>query len=703
MQTYSIIKECWKNKYLFLVGIVLSVVLSVLITKSQQDMYSARMTLIDEHKEYVDLAVGLNVMNVTKRNLKPLNDGFENDPNVYTSLVKSKPFMDKLQEVYLPKYKLTYKQYVQKNKEESWFSGISKEDPDYVEETINNSLTCKVNAKVLSIEITFVDMDSEVASLMCLKVSQQLYDAIQDVYKAKAKTFANEVLKNKQVAQKDYEKSLKEYADFSDQNVDVESETLKMEVQALKDIRDQKYSLLSKLNTLHARASALAEKNIKPFSVLKDVFVSKQKFQPTPVFTSLAVFCIVILLVFMIVLLRAKVKFQRRNISLGSLSSPWAVSIFVWALILFLQQFRNPELLIPIEGQFYYALAIWLPLFCFFSFAMYNLLPSVQKDSAAPAKALGGQNVYEYSSLVFNVLFAFSVICTPMAAYKVYSLVSMFDTTDLLYNVRLLAVEGNEGMGFLSYTHVVNQVLVVIAIWHYPRVPLWKVLLLCAVNVISAIAIMEKGTLFFLAVAIFFVLFEKKVIKIRGIVIAGVILFLILFLFNVMRSTEQEVEQGETNALDFFLAMYILSPCQAFETLVQDLTHQTGMHTFDTVYLFMQRFGMPGIEVPPKVQEFVWLPICTNVYTIMQPFYVDFGYKGIAFFAIIYGSVSGWVYRSYHNGSNVARCVYVFFMYALVLQFYQEYIFLGIVPFIQFVFFTTLVCQNKFVLRWTSR
>lgn len=700
MQTYSVIKECWNCKYIFLAGIILSVALAIGLTKSQPDVYAARMELVDEHKESMDFAVGLNSLSVAYRDMKPINEGFENNPEMYSSLLQSTDLWEKLQETYIEKYHLTYKDYIRKHNREDWWSTLSPEDSGYALETIRKSLSCQVKRSYFTIVIKFIDSDRDVAERMCLSVCEILSEEIQNIYNQKLNAITQDIEDSRKKAATEYATALRKYQEYCDMNVDVTSPLIKSNIENLKQDRDSKQKLLNRLNTLHIRSLALQNKELRPFTVLKSAFVSKNKHQPTPITNFLACFTIINVLIFMFVCLRKRMKLKYR-MDLGGLPSPWFITIIVWGVIMFMMQFRDPEFLRPLTGQVYYGLAIWIPVFCFFGIMFYNIMPSTNNTQEGTGIRTPKQE-HEYSKLAFTILFIFSVICTPILAYKVYSVVSMFDSTDMLNNVRILAVEGNQSFGFLNYTHVVNEVLLVVALWHYPKIPLWQVLLLVAVNIMSAIAIMEKGTLFFLAVALFFVMFEKGVIKIRGIIIAAVSVFLIMFLFNIMRATEAQAEQDDTTAIDFFLSMYILSPCQAFETISVDLTPQTGVHTFDTIYLFMQRFGVPGIEVPPKIQDFVWVPIVTNVYTIMQPFYLDFGYKGIAFFAMVYGVIMGMVYRSYRNGSNVARCVYTFFIYTLVLQFYQEYIFSGIVPFIQFVFFTALVCQNKIILRWES-
>ena len=201
--------------------------------------------------------------------------------------------------------------------------------------------------------------------------------------------------------------------------------------------------------------------------------------------------------------------------------------------------------------------------------------------------------------------------------------------------------------------------------------------------------------MFFVAISLIYVLFEKKIIRTRSIAIFGVVILLVFYVFNLARAGEGSDYQEEETLLDFF-AMYVLSPPVAFCQLLPEIIPQFGTNTFEIVYLFLDRFGVPDIVVKNKLQEFVFVPIGTNIYTVFQPFFIDFGYKGIAFFAAVYGSVSGWLYRLYKQGNSIACCLYTYAVYVLVLQYYQENVFYSMVYVLQFVFFVFLFTQQKF-------
>ena len=62
--------------------------------------------------------------------------------------------------------------------------------------------------------------------------------------------------------------------------------------------------------------------------------------------------------------------------------------------------------------------------------------------------------------------------------------------------------------------------LLVVALWEYPKVPLWKLTTIIIASIMSAVAIMEKGMLFFLFISVLFILYEKRTIRIRSILIS---------------------------------------------------------------------------------------------------------------------------------------------------------------------------------------
>ena len=383
------------------------------------------------------------------------------------------------------------------------------------------------------------------------------------------------------------------------------------------------------------------------------------------------------------------------GLKMGDVFAPWTITTTIWLAILVLFQFQG-NLLYPLGDQFYNCLMLWVPIFCGSSLITYYVMPEhgdADKNSSA---------IPEINHTLFTVFYVISMVITPLYLYEIMQTVMMFDTADMLYNLRILAVHGDESHGFLNYSYVLNQVLLVVALWQYPKVPMWQLITIILASMMSAFAIMEKGMVFFLFAAVIFTLYEKKVIRMRSIIFSALSIIILFFLINMARDYREDADPNDaTTFLDFF-GIYVLSPAVAFERVQEDLTPQFGSHTFHTIYLFLNRFG-GDYEVKAALQEFVWVPLPTNVYTVFQPFFEDFKYKGVAIFAMFYGLFSGWCYRMMRNGNGFGKCLYVYVVYVLALQFFQENVLISIVTIIQFIFFVMLIQQQTLKIDFISK
>ena len=312
------------------------------------------------------------------------------------------------------------------------------------------------------------------------------------------------------------------------------------------------------------------------------------------------------------------------------------------------------------------------------------------------------QEEFNYSQFFFLFFYILSMVCTPLYLYKIYKVVVMFGTEDLLFNLRILANAGEEdSLGkLLKYINAVNQALFIICLWKRPNISRFKFLTIILANLMCAFAIMEKGALFFLLFTTLFVLYEKKKIKIRSILLWGGAVVFLFYGINIARDSQENSANNDATFLDFF-AMYILSPPVAFEQVQEKLTPQFGSRTFAFFYAFASKMGWGAYVIEPKLQEFVQVPIFTNVYTVFQPFFEDFGYKGVAFFSTVYGIFTGWLYRQFRNGGVISRCLYAYVVEILILQFFQENLILSLSLLFQYVIVFTLILQQR--ISWTFK
>jgi oligosaccharide repeat unit polymerase len=662
------------KRHPYIIATIIATLLAVVVWLCVPKEYSAVTKVSDEYKE-VDLAIGMNSITARmKEAMGGANTGM-NDMEVYCKVLYTEDFARSIAHKQVPGKQMTYGEY------------LGKKDTI---EAVRSHIVYNYSGRQATLAISFSDRDPLVASQMLDSVTAQLQQVVTQSRHRMAEAQLRNAQEEMRQAKADYQAAQKTYNEFIDAHGKLATKEMQQQEQTLAKEAKTAYQQYDKAIEQCVRQEALTQRSFLSFAVVENNTVPQR---PNSYLLSYLLSFVIIALL----LVRGVRLWQKRrsklnaDIDFGGLFSPWALTLMIWAAILGLYYALDTDLY-PISSQFYGCFAIWVPIFCISSFFTYHL-------SMESAGSTGGS--FDYNKVIFNFFFIVSMVMTPLYVYRVLQIVMMFSTDDLMNNLRTLAVYG-EGQGFLNHSSVINQALFVVALWAYPKVPLWQVVLVGIACLLGALAIMEKGTMFFVFICIMFVLFEKKVIRLRTIIFSGILLIMFFFFFNTLRTTNEDYDASDDTLIDFIM-MYILSPPVAFSQLSTEVTPQFGSNTFETIYHFLRRLGVTGIVEKEKIQEFVFVPISTNVYTIFQPFYIDFGYRGIAFFSMVYGVVCGWLYRLYQNRENVGICLYTFFVQILILQFYQENVFMSIVFVFEFAFFVLLSCQKMFKFSLTPK
>lgn len=384
---------------------------------------------------------------------------------------------------------------------------------------------------------------------------------------------------------------------------------------------------------------------------------------------------------------------------IGDAFSPWTITAGIWVVLLFLLQLST-NLLFPLQDKFFTSLILWTSIFCISSIITYQLLlgakPKHYRQMPAEEKVFSIQ----INPIFFNICFAIDIILTPLHFYIIWKVAASFELTNVMNNIRLYNI-GGQGFGILNYSTIFSQVCLVTALCLYPNISKWKLSVVIAASLLSAITIMGKAPLIFILMSVIFVLYEKGKIKFRTIILWSIPIFMFFFIFTNLRQ-DQTDSSSQLSLLDF-AGMYMLSPPVAFGYIEPNVNAQIGYSTFSQFFRFMNDWGMGHYEINPGIQQFVFVPIATNVYTIFQPFYEDFQFFGIAFFALLYGFFCGISYYYCKHGGGFAKCVYIYILNNLVLQFFQENILLSIVAFAEFCILVYLCTQQKYKITYVDQ
>jgi len=670
------------HRIAYLVVVAAAAVGTLLLTLLLPDEYAAQVKLSDEYK-VTDLAVGLSHTSALLREVAPnsSNSGTD-DIEVYAHVLSSDHFLRRVAAIKVGTTSYYHYLFPYDTTDSLTTSEVRK---------VGSHLAYNLYPRSQTLDVRVTDRSPRVAQVVLDSVVSLLRADIEAHRRERAEKSRDAARLKLDIAKREYEKALSDYDRYAEGHESLTSQYYAKMLSSLQRNYQKRFDIYSNAVEQYTRADYLTQKAALSFTEVKHYALSTTPVAPRRWAYALAAALIAAMLCLWHHLYRRR-QGQAMASDLGNWFAPWTISLLVWAVILGLYTSYS-DFMYPITEQFYLTLALWLPLFCICALVTYLLLPAVGRRSSSDAIA--------YNPMVFNVLFALTMVLTPIYLHRVLQIVLMFSTEDLMSNIRILAVYG-EGQGLLNHTVIVNQALLLVALWGHPRIPLWQVVALALACLLNAFAIMEKGTMFFVFLAVVFVLFEKRVIRLHTIVLSGLALFMVFYFFNLVRAGNDEDIQEKDTLLDF-LAMYVLSPPVAFSQLMPDLTPQFGANTFETIYHFLRRFGFDDVVEHDKIKDFVWVPIPTNVYTMFQPFWVDFGLRGVAFFAMVYGVVSGWLYWLYKQATPFGRCLYTFWVYVLVLQFYQENVFLSIVFVFELSFFVAVATQQLVAVTFNPR
>lgn len=653
--------------------------LAVVVWLCMPKEYAATTSISDEYKE-MDIGIGMNIIQAKiNKAINQENSGV-NDIEVYCKILKTEDFARKLSQKRIRGGE-TFGEHVIRNK--GWWQ--SEEDTIGI---IRGSINYNLRRKKAMLTIELKDSDPRVAALMLDSLVTELQTFINNAHHSRSAASLADAQRQYEIARGEYYAAQLAFANYADSHSKAHLQANKTKEKELKNMLQAKYDAYQDILETCIREEALKRRSHYSFTTVKPNVVPNEQSK------SLLGYIIVFLTIALFTTFawhQYKKNWRgRMKISFGTLSSPWSLTIMIWGLILILSLFRDPSLLNPAGEQFYISLFLWLTFFISTSLIIYNVLP--HKGDSNP-KATTSIEMTSLNMFVFNCLFLVSVVMTPLYMKKIYDVVLMFGTENFMKSVRDYAVYGDLQLGVLVYSNLINTALLIVAVWAYPRIKKWQLVWACLGCLLNALAIMEKGGLLLVFFCIVFVLFEKKIIKLRTIAVLGVVLLVLFYGFNLLRSEEDsDYQQNET--IFGFIAMYILSPPVAYCELNTDIGTQFGANSLPFLYYYLNKLGLGTFAIMERLQEFVYVPVCTNVYTAFQPYYQDFGQVGVAYFGAINGIICGLIYRYKQNGNDFAKCLYLYFAYVLVLQFFQEYIFTS-AYFVPRMAIVTYLCTQK--------
>ena len=365
--------------------------------------------------------------------------------------------------------------------------------------------------------------------------------------------------------------------------------------------------------------------------------------------------------------------------------TPWNITLSVWSIVLALYIFVDHGLY-NITWQLIFGLTLWVLSFSITSFGAFKYCP----ENKNPQWKICNQNL--------DLLLIVCLLLVPYATFKAIENAIRIDSPQgLFFTLREQAVDPKlYTIGPIKYFVYVVYVLFMIEI-NRDKINKIRLSIASFLGLLFFFITMAKLTFFMFVVSGLYLLYEKKRISLKPILIFFLSFLFLAVLFQTLRGTENE--KVDTDSILWFLAVYIVSPMEAFCTDIGNSSMIFGEYTFRPLYNVLSGLGF-NFYVHDAIEPYVYVPLPTNVYTMMSPYFRDFGYWGILIFGMIEGAVTGCLCKLSATGHTVIKYVYTYFLVLIFLQFFEEDVFYGISSII-YVTVIVFFCHIKFI--WSKQ
>jgi len=347
--------------------------------------------------------------------------------------------------------------------------------------------------------------------------------------------------------------------------------------------------------------------------------------------------------------------------SKNNIFSPSVITSGLWLIIMVLYLFMNHNLN-PLTNKFFIAINLWVIVFCLSSLF-------IQSFSTTNGKSIIP------SILTRNILFYISIITFPLVIWKIYELAKLGVSPNILTNLRAVSVGGIKNVDieetspfyiiiwFVSYLIELNQ---------YSKENKHRVFILFFMYFVYASITMAKIHFLILFVSTSYILYSKKTLKAKHVFLGVFFLFLVFEGVQLLRSSSTA---KDPHIAENMITLYLLSPSPSLQTIKPESSQVYGENVFRFIYAINYKLGLSNHKPVSTFLPFINVGTGTNTYTILYPFYKDFGLAGVGVFAVIIGLIMGYIYNKAENGNLLYIVIYAFLIYQIMMQYAAEMFF----------------------------
>lgn len=339
-------------------------------------------------------------------------------------------------------------------------------------------------------------------------------------------------------------------------------------------------------------------------------------------------------------------------------------------------------------------LITWMVCFCGATWVMQSL--HIKPLMHNVSTSVSARDIYYY----------FSLLTLPFLLYDVIMILQQVSINDTFSALRSANVsETKQGIRTTGFFVIFWLVSYLLELYVANKKNIGRIIVLFLLNIAYVVISMGKINLLVLFLSSAIVLSYKHIIKLKHLAIGALVMCVAFIGIQSAR--------GSYNSFEKFAALYLTSSITNFDTHVRpNSAKQPGENTFRIAYAVKNKIDGGKTNVVDTNLEFKQIIIgkskyWSNTYTMLYPYYVDFGYWGIAIFGILIGLFYGYLFKTSEDGSSYALILYAILSSVVVLQFFADtffmvlsqniqYIIVAIIPYIisKYNLFTNLTKRN---------
>lgn len=355
------------------------------------------------------------------------------------------------------------------------------------------------------------------------------------------------------------------------------------------------------------------------------------------------------------------------------IEAPYTLVCIVWGVYLLVYQVMG-DVYYPIGTRFYYSILLWVCGFyvcSIFSCQFTSRSCLTNRPDTTIIKA------YYVVTPIFAIIISIIWIKAALTSSNIFLYLRMM-STGLDSNISA------PNIGIFAYFTSLILVLFLIELASYGLKRKKVICILFILNLLLAFITMSKTVLFSTVVAAIFVIMFKKGISIRFILPTLIALVGGFVLMQALRS-----EDGSINVS--FIGSYFIPPSVAFEYANMDEVSPVGSYVFRLLYAVGSSLGISSDGPVDVIMEYtsVGNNRITNTYTVLYPFYHDFGFIGVFIFGCFTGVIGGFFYKKALN-SIPARVFYSIFGATIVFQLIGEVLYTNASMYLQYLVYAYL-------------